>query len=101
MVFAKADLDVPKEIAPEEIAPDGHGADRGIKSEASEVGMRYFEAMNSRGQGETYGRIQSEFAARHEVEPKGGNYEGAIEQRKFRARIKVGHDGGGYLRALP
>ena len=47
MEFAKADLDMLKEIAPEEVASDGNCADRSIEREAAEVGMKNFEPMNS------------------------------------------------------
>jgi hypothetical protein len=46
--FAKADLDMLKEIAPKEVASDGNCADGRIEGEAAEVGMRQFEPMNSR-----------------------------------------------------
>ena len=37
--LAKSDLEVLKEIASQEIAPDRHGADRGIEGEGAEVRM--------------------------------------------------------------
>jgi len=55
MELAKSDLDLLKEVAPQQIARDGNGADGGIEDETSKVRMRKFEPMNSRAQGERSG----------------------------------------------
>lgn len=47
MELAKSDLQVPKEIASQEIAPDRYRADGGIESEATEVGMKNLDPMNA------------------------------------------------------
>ncbi len=48
MELAKSDLEVLKEIASQEIAPDRHGTDGGVEGEASQVRVRKFEPVNSR-----------------------------------------------------
>jgi len=86
----KSDLDILKEVAPEQIAPYRDGADRGIEQKTSEVGRRKLKTMNSRGQSEHSCRIQSDFPACHQIDSQDRNYEGAVEKRKLGAGIKMG-----------
>ena len=89
MELAKSDLDMPKEIAPEQIARDGNGADRGIEGETPEVWMREGKTMNPRGDSERSSRIQSDFAPRHQVDSQDRHHERTVEERKLSAGIKM------------
>ena len=65
MEFAKSELEVLKEIAPEQVAMYRHGADRSIEGEGSELRMREFEAVNSRADGEARCGVQSHLSSSH------------------------------------
>jgi hypothetical protein len=68
MELAKTNLDMRKEVAPEEVARDGNGTDRGIEGETSKLRMEEIESMNSRGNGEPGGRAQPHFSACHQID---------------------------------
>ena len=90
MELAKSDLDMPEEIAPEQVARDGHSADGGIEGEAPELRMREDKTMNSRADTEACRSAQPHFSSSQQINIQSRNQERAIEDRKLSPGVKIG-----------
>lgn len=86
--FAKSNLDVLKEISPEQISLYRHRTDRHVHGETAEVQVRKINAMNSRGQSEATDGAQSDFPPSHQIKSQ-GRQPRAVEDRTPCSRVEV------------